>query len=59
MSGADRGTTPRGEARRAIRRYRKRQNPGYLKVMRADVQRLRTRSARRDGARPLGPTGVR
>ena len=44
MSGADRGThAARRKLEEAIRRYRTEgaKNPGYLKVMRADVERLR------------------
>ena len=44
MSGADRGThSARRKLEEAIRRYRTEgaKNPGYLKVMRADVERLR------------------
>ena len=44
MSGADRGThAARRKLEEAIRRYRTEgaKNPGYLKVMRADVDRLR------------------
>ena len=44
MSGADRGThAARRKLEDAIRRYRTEgaKNPGYLKVMRADVERLR------------------
>lgn len=44
MSGADRGThTARRKLEEAIRRYKTEgaKNPGYLKVMRADVERLR------------------
>jgi DNA repair exonuclease SbcCD ATPase subunit len=44
MSGADRGThAARHKLEEAIRRYRTEgaKNPGYLKVMRADVERLR------------------
>jgi DNA repair exonuclease SbcCD ATPase subunit len=44
MSGADRGTyTARRKLDEAIRRYRSEgaKNPGYLKVMRAEVDRLR------------------
>jgi DNA repair exonuclease SbcCD ATPase subunit len=44
MSGADRGThTARRKLEEAIRRYRTEgaKNPGYLKVMRGEVERLR------------------
>ncbi len=44
MSGADRGThTARRKLEEAIRRYRTEgaKNPGYLKVMRTEVERLR------------------
>ncbi|MEO8626435.1 MAG: AAA family ATPase [Candidatus Limnocylindrales bacterium] len=44
MSGADRGIhTARRKLQEAIRRYRTEgaKNPGYMKVMRADVERLR------------------
>ena len=48
MSGADRGThAARRKLEEAIRRYRTegQKNPGYLKVLRTEVERLRTQVA--------------
>ncbi len=53
MSGADRGThAARRKLEEAIRRYRTEgaKNPGYLKVMRADVERLRDQVRRGETA---------
>lgn len=53
MSGADRGThAARRKLEDAIRKYRTEgaKNPGYLKVMRAEVDRLRTAVASGDTA---------
>ena len=53
MSGADRGThAARRKLEEAIRRYRSEgaKNPGYLKVLRADVERLREELRRGEAA---------
>jgi DNA repair exonuclease SbcCD ATPase subunit len=53
MSGADRGThAARRKLEEAIRRYRTEgaKNPGYLKVMRAEVERLRDQVRRGETA---------
>ena len=53
MSGADRGTyNARRKLEEAIRRYKTegQKNPGYLKVLRTDVDRLRDQKARGEAA---------
>ena len=63
MCGADRGThAARRKLEEAIRRYRTEgaKNPGYLKVMRNDVERLRDQLRRGEARSPSSrPTGAR